>query len=80
MKYLRGKNLETKVLRDKVLCSKALQSKDLREKKFADIDIYPVTCEALSCGRSNIDILHGIIGRSRRQNRATSREDCGVGS
>ena len=29
--------------------------------RFAGIDIYPVTCERLSSGRSNLEILDGVI-------------------
>jgi thiamine-phosphate pyrophosphorylase len=36
-------------------------TKDERLKKFADVNIYPVTCEKLSRGRSDIDILNGVI-------------------
>ena len=32
-----------------------------RLEKFNAIDLYPVTCEKLSAGRTNIDILHGVI-------------------
>ncbi|MDP8222500.1 MAG: thiamine phosphate synthase [Candidatus Lernaella stagnicola] len=29
--------------------------------KFAEVDLYPVTCEALSAGRSNLEVLDGIL-------------------
>jgi len=29
--------------------------------RFKDIDIYPVTCESLSAGRSNVDVLREVI-------------------
>jgi len=32
-----------------------------RKSKFLDIDLYPVTCERLSAGRSNLEILEGVI-------------------
>ncbi len=32
-----------------------------RLKRFERVDIYPVTCERLSCGRSDIDVLRGVI-------------------
>ena len=32
-----------------------------RAEAFADIDIYPVTCEKLSAGRSNIEVLECLI-------------------
>jgi len=28
---------------------------------FCDIDLYPVTCESLSAGRSNVEVLKGLI-------------------
>ena len=28
---------------------------------FERVDIYPVTCERLSAGRSNLEVLHGVI-------------------
>ena len=36
----------------------------IREKRlrsFAKVDIYPVTCESLSRGRTDIDVLNGVI-------------------
>ena len=36
----------------------------MREKRidaFRDIDLYPVTCESLSAGRSNVQVLEGLI-------------------
>ena len=35
--------------------------KQSRLDKFAATDIYPVTCERLSAGRSNIEVLEGVI-------------------
>jgi thiamine-phosphate pyrophosphorylase len=32
-----------------------------RLKLFDKVDIYPVTCEKLSCGRTDIDVLNGVI-------------------
>ena len=32
-----------------------------RAEAFADIDLYPVTCEKLSAGRSNLEVLEGLI-------------------
>ncbi len=32
-----------------------------RAEAFSDIDLYPVTCEKLSAGRSNIEVLEGLI-------------------
>jgi thiamine-phosphate pyrophosphorylase len=33
---------------------------------FEDVDIYPVTCERLSAGRSNLEILQGLIAGGAR--------------
>lgn len=35
--------------------------KRLLVERFNKIDIYPVTCEKLSCGRTDIDILNAVI-------------------
>jgi thiamine-phosphate pyrophosphorylase len=32
-----------------------------RRIKFLDVDIYPVTCERLSAGRSNLEVLEAVI-------------------
>jgi len=32
-----------------------------RRIKFLDVDIYPVTCEKLSAGRSNLEVLEAVI-------------------
>ncbi len=32
-----------------------------RKEMFQQVDVYPVTCERLSAGRSNLDVLQGII-------------------
>ncbi|MBW1997619.1 MAG: thiamine phosphate synthase [Deltaproteobacteria bacterium] len=32
-----------------------------RAAMFQEIDVYPVTCEALSSGRSNLQVLEGVI-------------------
>jgi len=36
-------------------------TKEERLQKFEDVDLYPVTCEKLSEGRSNFEVLEGII-------------------
>ncbi len=51
----------------------------IRKSMFEAVDIYPVTCEKLSAGRSNLEVLDGIIqGGARivqlREKEATSRE------
>ena len=35
--------------------------KEERKSKFETIDLYPVTCERLSNGRSNLEVLDGLI-------------------
>jgi len=37
-----------------------------RVDAFCDIDLYPVTCERLSAGRSNLDVLEGLIAGGAR--------------
>jgi thiamine-phosphate pyrophosphorylase len=32
-----------------------------RMEKFLNVDLYPVTCEELSAGRSNLDVLAAVI-------------------
>jgi thiamine-phosphate pyrophosphorylase len=32
-----------------------------RKSRFDDIDVYPVTCERLSAGRSNLEVLNAVI-------------------
>ncbi len=32
-----------------------------RKEKFLQVDLYPVTCERLSAGRSNLDVLEAVI-------------------
>jgi len=36
-------------------------NRGLRKARFQEVDIYPVTCERLSAGRSNLEVLHAII-------------------
>jgi thiamine-phosphate pyrophosphorylase len=36
-------------------------NRETRKAKFLEVDIYPVTCERLSAGRSNLEILHAVI-------------------
>ncbi|MDF1526868.1 MAG: thiamine phosphate synthase [bacterium] len=41
----------------------------MRQKRidaFLDIDLYPVTCESLSAGRSNVEVLEGLIAGGAR--------------
>ena len=36
-------------------------NKRLRTAMFEKVDIYPVTCEELSSGRSSVEVLEGVI-------------------
>ena len=36
-------------------------TREVRRRMFHQVDIYPVTCESLSQGRSNLEVLHGVI-------------------
>jgi thiamine-phosphate pyrophosphorylase len=36
-------------------------SRGERKEIFQQVDIYPVTCERLSAGRSNLEVLEGVI-------------------
>ena len=36
-------------------------NRKLRKEKFLQVDLYPVTCERLSAGRSNLDLLEAAI-------------------
>jgi thiamine-phosphate pyrophosphorylase len=36
-------------------------NRTIRKEKFRDVDIYPVTCEPLSGGRSNLEVLEAVI-------------------
>ena len=35
--------------------------KELRRKMFQQVDVYPVTCEEFSQGRSNLEVLEAVI-------------------
>ena len=35
--------------------------RELRRQMFQQVDIYPVTCEELSEGRSNLEVLEAVI-------------------
>jgi thiamine-phosphate pyrophosphorylase len=36
-------------------------NREMRKEKFLQVDLYPVTCERLSAGRSNFDLLEASI-------------------
>jgi thiamine-phosphate pyrophosphorylase len=36
-------------------------NREMRKEKFLQVDLYPVTCERLSAGRSNLDLLEAAI-------------------
>ena len=35
--------------------------RELRSQMFQQVDVYPVTCEELSEGRSNLEVLEAVI-------------------
>jgi len=35
--------------------------KETRRRMFGEVDIYPVTCERLSAGRSDLEVLDAVI-------------------
>lgn len=39
----------------------ASAKKEKRREAFLAVDLYPVTCESLSSGRSNVEVLDGLI-------------------
>jgi thiamine-phosphate pyrophosphorylase len=41
-------------------------TRDQRKSLFERVDIYPVTCERLSNGRSNLEVLEGLIAGGAR--------------
>ncbi len=41
-------------------------NREERLKKLMEVDLYPVTCEALSDGRSNLEVLDGILAGGAR--------------
>lgn len=40
--------------------------KQSRLELFQEVDVYPVTCEPLSAGRSNLEVLEGVIAGGAR--------------
>jgi thiamine-phosphate pyrophosphorylase len=36
-------------------------TREVRRRMFHQVDIYPVTCEPLSQGRSSLEVLHGVV-------------------
>lgn len=36
-------------------------NREIRRAMFRDVDIYPVTCQQLSAGRSNLEVLEAVI-------------------
>ncbi len=41
-------------------------NRETRRAKFLEVDIYPVTCERLSAGRSNLEVLQAVIAGGAR--------------
>jgi thiamine-phosphate pyrophosphorylase len=42
------------------------QIREVRKRMFAEVDLYPVTCERLSAGRSNLEVLAAVIAGGGR--------------
>jgi thiamine-phosphate pyrophosphorylase len=42
------------------------QIREVRKRMFAEVDLYPVTCERLSAGRSNLEVLAAVIAGGSR--------------
>lgn len=40
--------------------------REARKRQFAEVDLYPVTCERLSAGRSNLEVLAAVIAAGAR--------------
>ena len=36
-------------------------AREVRRRMFKQVDVYPVTCERLSKGRSNFEVLEAVI-------------------
>ena len=41
-------------------------TRESRKARFNEIDVYPVTCERLSAGRSNLEVLEAVISGGAR--------------
>ena len=48
--------------------------RELRKQMFRQVDIYPVTCEGLSEGRSNLEVLEAVIQGEARIIRLREKE------
>lgn len=40
--------------------------RETRKRMFEEVDLYPVTCERLSAGRSDLEVLEAVIGGGAR--------------
>lgn len=47
-----------------------------RKQLFENVDIYPVTCESLSSGRSNLEVLKGVILGGAKIIQLRDKESC----
>ena len=52
-------------------------NRETRKAKFLEVDIYPVTCERLSAGRSNLEVLHAVIAGGARIIQLREKESSG---
>jgi thiamine-phosphate pyrophosphorylase len=41
-------------------------NREMRQRRFQEVDLYPVTCERLSDGRTNVDVLRAVIAGGAR--------------
>lgn len=53
-------------------------NRETRKRMFAEVDLYPVTCERLSAGRSDLEVLDAVI-RGGAKIIQLREKDCGKG-
>ncbi len=49
------------ITRRSIYCGVLFMRREQRKSRFETVDIYPVTCERLSNGRSDLEVLDGLI-------------------
>lgn len=47
-----------------------------RRARFQEVDVYPVTCECLSAGRSNLEVLEAVIAGGARIIQLREKDHC----
>lgn len=47
-----------------------------RRARFQEVDVYPVTCERLSAGRSNLEVLEAVIAGGARIIQLREKDHC----